>query len=249
MATQPHGHPPENTPAVPHTTHHRPRTERHVTHRRYPTTALAAAAAAVVLAGCNNTDDTATGTENTTTPTPVVTAPPTMTEEDQLADDIENTYRDSIARLDEAYGQTTDWVGMDYSDDIAAVMSDAQLGDQAQLDVHNDLTAHVVMEMNRTGPTVVETVEVVNAEAGDEGTASLTACVDLSAIEYTDNDGETVEPADVLAAMEDNQEAAPFLEGFVNLDDVQAQMRTVELRMGDDQWLIASQTTEGRDSC
>jgi hypothetical protein len=129
------------------------------------------------------------------TTAPVITAPPTLTPEEQAEADIQATFEELIAGMDEFYANASDYSVDEVSTD--SPVTSWPVVDAAELELSNWVSAWRLSEVETVGSSVVtrhEVTAVTMNSATAAHAARSTACRDLSDIEFRDYLGE---PADL----------------------------------------------------
>lgn len=228
---------------------HRHKGAHRVTHRRI---AIVLTLVAVAAAACSNADEPS-DTGATMTPDPVVTAPPTMSEEERVAAEIEDVYRRSVASLDQTYAAVASWdPTTEFPDEVAGAVERAHLVDQADLDERNSLTVQNYLQANRGGDIDVVSVDVSGITSGDSGSATVTACLDLTGVTYVDVDGDTTDLQALIAAIDDESIRQAAEDYLIRVDGADYQRRTVQMHNQHESgaWRIADYTAiEDVDRC
>ncbi|WP_053205025.1 hypothetical protein [Jiangella muralis] len=139
------------------------------------------------------------------TTAPVVTAPPTLTPEEQAEADIQATFEELIAAWDDFKANASDYVDEASSDpawNFVLVESEMRMLDEAQVEFLNSTNVFLDSEVEQVGRTVVAEFDVHDVEFSRDGSASAQgrACLDLSGLSFTTYRGSSAElPAEPSA--------------------------------------------------
>lgn len=164
--------------------------------QRFAVMAVAVAAAVVLLAACGGGDgsEPEPAPSGGTTTQASITAPPTLTPEEQAEADIQATFEDLIAAWDDFKANASEYVDDAAADpawNFALVESDMRMLDDAQLTFLNSTNAFLDSEVEQVGRSMVVAVDVHDVEVGNDGSTSAqaSACLDLSDLAFVTYDG------------------------------------------------------------
>lgn len=161
--------------------------------------AVAVAAAVMLLAACGGGDgsEPEPAPSGGTTTQASITAPPTLTPEEQAEADIQATFEDLIAAWDDFKANASDYTdeAADPAWNFDLVESEMRMLDEAQLEFLNSTNAFLDSGVEQVGRTVVATIDIGEVELSDDGSAVATgdACLDLSGLSFNSYDGAAAE--------------------------------------------------------
>ncbi|WP_152690756.1 hypothetical protein [Jiangella alkaliphila] len=149
---------------------------------------MAVAAAVVLLAACGGGDgsEPEPAPSGGTTTQPSITAPPTLTPEEQAEADIQATFEDLIADRDAFYSNAGDYVLADVATNSPA--TEWNVTGQAELEMSNWTVLWRQGGLEQTSSILVAAHEISSIEVAEaEGQADLAvsvACLDMTSLGY-----------------------------------------------------------------
>lgn len=168
--------------------------------RRTTATAAVAGVVALAAAACTgDSDGSASPSSSTTAKEPAVTAPPTLSPEEQAEAEIQATFEQVIAAWDDFKANASDYADDAMADpawNFALVESEMRMLDEAQVEFLNSTNAFLGSEVEQVGHTAVLTNDISDVVFREDGSASAIgdACLDMSGLSFVSYDGQ---PADL----------------------------------------------------
>ncbi len=163
--------------------------------QRFAVTAVAVAAAVVLLAACGGGEgsEPEPAPSGGTTTQASITAPPTLTPEEQAEADIQATFEDLIAALDDFKANASDYGNADGSTWNADLVATWPVEAQANVELTNWLAAWRNSEIEQRGVADIRTHTVtdlgLDANGAQVHSANSVACLDMTSLEFVGYDG------------------------------------------------------------
>ncbi|RIQ29554.1 hypothetical protein [Jiangella rhizosphaerae] len=160
-----------------------------------------AVAAMLLLAACGGgggSDPESPSPSPPLTTEPALTAPPSLTPEEQAEADIQATFEQLIAAWDDFKANASDFVDDAAADpawNFALVESELRMLDEAQIEFLNSTNAFINSEVEQVGRTLIAAFDVhdVTFDQDRSARAHGNACLDLRGLSFVAYDGSPAE--------------------------------------------------------